>query len=191
MRGAVTDAILDATEAVAVESGLEAATISAIAERAGVAVGTLYNYFPDREGILSALFVARRAQIAPMIAAAAEATSKLPFEARVRAFIGQLLAIFEEKQSFVRLAAMTDQASIKIKPRESTLMTQILQVFEHIMRDGAARKLFPVSRVPAYARMLHGALKALAMWRLSEGQAMTTDTDLLVDTWLHGIGKAG
>lgn len=47
--------IFDATEAIVGESGVEAATTRAIAERAGVAVPSLYRFFSDRDAILDAM----------------------------------------------------------------------------------------------------------------------------------------
>ena len=48
-------AILEAAEAVLAEEGLALARIDAIATRAGVSVGTLYNHFGDRDGIIKAV----------------------------------------------------------------------------------------------------------------------------------------
>lgn len=47
--------ILAAAEEIVGESGVEAATTRAIAERAGVAVPSLYRFFADREGVLDAM----------------------------------------------------------------------------------------------------------------------------------------
>src|SRR3954453_8965606 len=49
------DAILEATIRVLEQEGSDAATTSRIAEVAGVSVGTLYQYFGNREAILDAL----------------------------------------------------------------------------------------------------------------------------------------
>src|SRR6185312_13222900 len=49
LRTKVVATILDAAEQVALEAGLGGMTIGAVAERAGVAVGTLYNYFSNGE----------------------------------------------------------------------------------------------------------------------------------------------
>lgn len=190
-REAVADAILDAAQEVALDKGLEATSIAAISERAGVAVGTLYNYFPDREGLLLALFTARRAALAPRIAAAADATSKLPFEARLRGYVGQLFAIFEEHRAFLRLAVAAEETTLKLRPRGPTMMNTIVATLELIMRDGAAKKLFPAARAPAYARVVYGAIKGLALWRIAEGRPLTGDADLIVDGWLHGVGRPG
>lgn len=47
--------LLDAAEAVLREGGLEAATVPAIAERAGLSVGAVYRRFPDKDGLLRAV----------------------------------------------------------------------------------------------------------------------------------------
>ena len=47
--------LLEAAEAVIAEIGYEAATMSAIAERAGAAIGSLYQFFPSKACITQAL----------------------------------------------------------------------------------------------------------------------------------------
>ena len=47
--------LLDAAAAVIAESGLEAATAEAIAQRARTAKGSLYQFFPNRDAVLAAL----------------------------------------------------------------------------------------------------------------------------------------
>ena len=188
VREAVSEAILDAAEEVALENGIEATSAAAIAQRAGVAVGTLYNYFPDRDGILAALFKTRRAAITPALEEAAEATKALPFEERLRAYVRHLLEVFDDNASFLRLAVRADGEGAKIKGRDKTLMTQVLHHISQIMRDGASRKLFPFTRVEPYARMLQGALKGMMLWRVEDGVSLVEDTDLIVDTFLRGVG---
>ncbi len=53
-RRAVRDATLDATAALVAEHGLQAVTMSQIAEKTGIGRATLYKYFPDVEAILVA-----------------------------------------------------------------------------------------------------------------------------------------
>jgi len=53
-RAAVTDAVLDAAAALAAEHGPASATMSQIAEQAGIGRATLYKYFPDVDAILVA-----------------------------------------------------------------------------------------------------------------------------------------
>jgi AcrR family transcriptional regulator len=49
-------ALLDAGAAVFAEKGYEAATMTEIAERAGAAIGSLYQFFPSKEALAEALF---------------------------------------------------------------------------------------------------------------------------------------
>jgi AcrR family transcriptional regulator len=49
------DAILDAAAALFAQASYETTTTNAIAERAGIAIGTLYRYYPDKEAVLKAL----------------------------------------------------------------------------------------------------------------------------------------
>lgn len=187
MREAVCEAILEAAESVALEKGLEAASAAGIAARAGVAVGTLYNYFPDRDGILTALFKSRRVEIGPAIEAAATEAASLAFQDRLRAYLRGLLQVLDQHSNFVKLAVAADHEGPKPRSKDKTLMTQVLHHLEQIMEDGAARKLFPVAHVPAYARMVQGALKGLMVWRVSEGGSLTEQTGLVADVFLKGV----
>ncbi len=47
--------LLEAAASVMAEAGYEAATMTEIAERANASIGTLYQYFPDKESIVRAL----------------------------------------------------------------------------------------------------------------------------------------
>jgi AcrR family transcriptional regulator len=49
------DAILAAARALAAESGIAAVQIAPVAERAGIAAGTVYRYFPSKTELLTAL----------------------------------------------------------------------------------------------------------------------------------------
>lgn len=49
------DQILDAAEQVFVEHGVGAATMQMIADRAGASMGSLYHFFPNKDGVVEAL----------------------------------------------------------------------------------------------------------------------------------------
>ena len=52
---ALVEAILDAATRIMVRDGREAANTNAIAREAGVSIGSLYQYFPNREAVLASL----------------------------------------------------------------------------------------------------------------------------------------
>lgn len=53
----MVEAILEAAARVFVEAGLDEATTNAIAHRAGVSIGSLYQYFADKESLVRALLL--------------------------------------------------------------------------------------------------------------------------------------
>ncbi len=52
----MVDVILEAATRVFIEEGYEGASTNKIARRAGVSVGSLYQYFPNKEAVTAALF---------------------------------------------------------------------------------------------------------------------------------------
>lgn len=185
LREHVADAILDAAEAVAIETGLGGLTITAVADRAGVAAGTLYNYFADRDAIIAALFRSRSASLEPLIAAAAKAVRQQPFEQRLREFVHRLIAAFAAHERFLRIATLADRDGVKVN-RDTKLLDESIAALDAIMREGARAKLFPAARAPVYARLLHGMLRAMFLWQLS-AKDIAAECDLVVETFLHGV----
>ena len=59
------DSILEAAVQILERSGAQALNTNNVAERAGVSIGTLYQYFPDRNAIL--LAIAKGARIVAVI----------------------------------------------------------------------------------------------------------------------------
>ena len=62
-------AILEAAHAVLRRDGAEAATATAIAQEAGVAVGSFYHYFPNKEAAFLALYEGKLAELRAFAAA--------------------------------------------------------------------------------------------------------------------------
>jgi AcrR family transcriptional regulator len=180
-RAEAAAALLEAAEDVAAARGLEAATIAAIARRAGVAVGTLYNYFPDRDALFASLLRMRRNELVPRIQAVAEAASHLPFERRLRAFLAGLLGVFEDRRKFLRVVMADPTPPVQIrKPAVLPTMTRALVEILHVAAP---------QRADVYAQMLIGALKNLVHLRLEHDERIADDGDLLADTFLIGIER--
>ena len=183
----MADAILDAAEQVIAERGLERAAMTEIAGRAGVAVGTVYNYFPDRDGLVAALFKARRAAIAPRIVAAG-AVEAQPFEARLRAVVGAIYQVFEDHRQFLKIVFDAEQqppATRKDKGR--TVLTAMRDALRGVLADGAAQGVFPAEEIDRLFFLLKGAMRGLMHDRLEKSGAFTEDAALLCDVFLHGV----
>src|SRR5258708_8205011 len=76
--GARYEAIIEAARALASESGLGAVQVVPVAERVGIAAGTVYRYFPSKDDLVAAVVSATaEREVAAIRAAAAGAPGTL------------------------------------------------------------------------------------------------------------------
>jgi AcrR family transcriptional regulator len=84
--------ILAAADAILTEEGMEALTVRRIADRAGVPVGSLYQFFPDKGSVVDALAAAYigefDAAIEDLVESAANADWSDPVGRMIDAFVG-------------------------------------------------------------------------------------------------------
>ena len=101
-------AIREAAGRVVAEKGIEGATMDAIAEAAGIAKGTIYLYFKNREDLLEKTAEHALAGLVEEIEGTL-ATSG-PFAEQLRTFILRTLRFFDGEREFFRLyRAVLDQ----------------------------------------------------------------------------------
>jgi AcrR family transcriptional regulator len=75
---ATVEAIIEAAARIIETHGLQALTTNRIAETAGVGIGSLYQYFPAREAILTALITRENASFAAAMQGAFATAAPLP-----------------------------------------------------------------------------------------------------------------
>jgi AcrR family transcriptional regulator len=96
------DAILEASAHILETAGSDALTTNAIAERAGVSIGSLYQYFPTREAIMVELIRRERAKLRSAIAAAVASDKAAALDAAIRQIIDAALAHQFERPALAR-----------------------------------------------------------------------------------------
>jgi AcrR family transcriptional regulator len=87
------EAILEATLQVLVHGGQKKLTTTAVAERAGVSVGTLYQYFPDKKSLVTALKLQYVERLLGAVTDAARASTGLSLDQAVRAMLRALIDV--------------------------------------------------------------------------------------------------
>lgn len=185
LRETVRAQILDAAEELIAARGLHGAALAQIAKRAGVAVGTLYNYFADRDAMIRALFESRRALLRPKLLAAATAGEGLLFEQRLRKFVRDLLMAFEEHRRFVKVATETEH--MKIQP--TTTASDLVTALETIVDAGVAERVLDPKKAPILKLVILGAIKGVVMRRTIEGAGFVDDADTIVSIILDGARR--
>lgn len=92
------DAILEAAAQVLERGGLAALTTNAVAERAGVSIGTLYQYFAHKNAVLMSLAECELAAAQASVARALRDDPARSAEQRVRATVRAMLNAFGGRQ---------------------------------------------------------------------------------------------
>jgi len=91
-RAAVTvGAISEATIQVLLKQGVNRLTTTRVAERAGVSVGTLYQYYPNKQSLLFAALADHLDKVAAAVEAACERARHKPLADMVRAMVEAFL----------------------------------------------------------------------------------------------------
>jgi AcrR family transcriptional regulator len=186
VRETVRLAILDAAEELVAKHGLHAAALVQIAKRAGVAVGTLYNYFTDREALIRALFDARRATLRPRLLAAISAGRDLPFEPRLRGFVREVLEAFESHRNFLKVAIENEH----LKPSGSTTPQDLLAGVRDLVAAGIGEGVIDAGKADLLPLMITATIKAVAVHRLQTGGSLAADADVVVEILLAGVRSA-
>lgn len=91
---ATVQAIFEATIQVLLSAGLERLTTTKVAERAGVSVGTFYQYFPNKEALLIAVLERHLSRVVELVESACVSAYGRPVKAMVDSVVD---AFFDAK----------------------------------------------------------------------------------------------
>jgi len=95
--------VLDAADDVLAREGAGAFTTTRIAAVAGIPIGSVYHYFPDKAAIVEALAVRYWNTFADLVDAAAEADERTPIADPAGAVLAALAAGFRARPGFLAL----------------------------------------------------------------------------------------
>jgi TetR/AcrR family fatty acid metabolism transcriptional regulator len=156
--------ILGAAERIFARHGFYAAKVADVAKEAGVADGTIYLYFKNKDDLLISLFERRMQQLNESLRAAV--AGKPPRE-QLRAFIRTYLQLVHDEPSAAEVLTIELRQSSKfMKEYENPAFADFLRMLGGIV---AAAGLD--GEIPAHiaARMIFGVLDELALaWVLAK-----------------------
>jgi AcrR family transcriptional regulator len=96
---------LDVAEVLFVEIGYEATTMTAIAERSGSGIGTLYHYFPDKQSMAFALFNQYTQKVEAYWKPLIEHAETLSHTAFAETFLERVVEFLRERPAYLQLLA--------------------------------------------------------------------------------------
>ncbi len=178
-------AILAAAEQVFAEDGL-GARMERIAAQAGVAVGTLYNHFQDRDALLAALTCSRCDALMARVDAALAATAGGPVAERLSAFLGAVAEHARVHGRFLSMLVQAGEGPARAKahtPLRSELVRRVEDVLRAAHEAGEVRADEAGLFAPAFVAMVRAAL----LQRLEEGTDLDEAAPALVRLLLEGV----
>src|SRR5215469_15155381 len=95
--------ILAAADAILAEEGVEALTIRRIAERAGVPVGTLYQFFPDKGSVVDAVAHAYIAEFDRLVEGLVTSAADGDWSDPVGRIVDEFVALYRSHPGYVAL----------------------------------------------------------------------------------------
>jgi AcrR family transcriptional regulator len=133
--------VLDAADDVLVRDGAAAFTTNRIAQAAGVPVGSVYRYFPDKHSIVTALAVRYWSDFEDLVAAAAEADELDPLSDPGAVVLDALAAGFRARPGFLALwygGLRTEQVRDATRPTRSAIGRSIERILAVHWPDASA-----------------------------------------------------
>ena len=163
------EAVLEAAAQILESRGLKGATTNAIAERAGVSVGSLYQYFPDKGALVLALYERHLAQLGEAMDACFREAEGLPLEPAVRHLIQGLVAQYQARPGLQRVLVeevphlggdrRTREAEATLRARVQAFLEARGGELAHPRPDLAASVIVPTVEALTHAAAREGRLQ--------------------------------
>jgi TetR/AcrR family fatty acid metabolism transcriptional regulator len=181
--------ILRSATKVFARNGFYHSKVSEIAREAGVADGTIYLYFKNKEDILISIFEESMDEILRLtreeIGTHQDALSKL------RRFVRLHMTLMEKNPRLAEVIQVELRQSSKfMKEYKNVKFLEYLQFIAEVIEQGQREGLIHKEVSPAiFKRMLFGALDELALqWVLSKKRySLTSMADQVTDIFVNGI----
>lgn len=158
------EAILTAAERVFAEEGLLAARMEDIAAAAGVSVGTLYNYFADRDALFTRLLELRRTELVQRLDDVPEGADRASFESELESLLRVIFEHFEEHRPFLSIALAGEHVpSTRATLSSRETMRAIYARFEKVVARGLGIGALSPESSALYPALLMGMSRGVLM----------------------------
>jgi AcrR family transcriptional regulator len=185
--------IQEAAMRVIARKGMAAATMQEIADEAGIAKGTIYLYFHDRDDLVEKTF--ERAITQLIERADAALASGGTFEEKLRKLVESKVQFFRENREFFRLYASlrfpegnpSQQRRHRraCKPQYQAQMDGMAAILREAMERGEIRTMDPAR----LAIFISEGIQAIVIQRITEevSPPESEDVELITSTLLAGL----
>ncbi len=195
-RTATREAILDAAAGLMGAEGASQTRMEDIAARAGVAVGTVYNYFEDRTALVLALLETRSRTLMDALESAGDgprqkgSAAAEPFEAQLERFVATLAAHFEANRFLLGVLLEDEQLrgiDAKSAARRAAMRQEMMVRAQRLVDRGIRARALRKDDSVVYAALLLGMVRGAALASLTTGRVSSGNwTASVVRMFMHG-----
>ena len=185
MRAAIVDAVVH----VLTHEGAERLTMDRVATEAGVAKGTLYSYFQDKQDLIAAAVEAKLEPLRVEIATVLDSSDLGPRD-RLIEVLRRYLHFFDREHDVLRVLLFERHKSHHpVERHQSSRYRAIVDRMERLIAQGVACGEFRPVDPAKVGPMIIDASLSVVIRRLAEGQRAGVDEDLelLVGVFLRGL----
>lgn len=146
--------VLDAADEVLAAEGPGAFSTTRVAEVAGVSIGAVYRFFPDKEAIVEALAVRYWSDFEDLVAGVAEADETQLLDDPIGAVLDVLVAGFRARPGFLGLwfgGLRSEKVRDATRPTRTAIAVSIGRILAHHWPDASRDTLARVSEMAVLA----------------------------------------
>lgn len=187
--------ILDAAAQVFMEKGFHGASMADIAEEAGVATGTLYNFFLSKEELFFTLIEEKVDEF--LLYMQAEVNSIPNTVEKITGIIRVGCAFFEANQAFFRLYISTrggfewtiqEDLRKRIHGKYAAYVDRVASIIEVGIQEGTLKAMDPKEMAQVLVSMLNACIFE---WTINEeGQSLATKAPRIAELFLKGAQRS-
>jgi AcrR family transcriptional regulator len=177
--------VLDAADEVLAQEGPAAFTTTRIAQAAGVPVGSVYRYFPDKQAIVEALALSYWSDFEDLIAGVAETDERDPLADPCAAVIDALAAAFRASPGFLALwygGLLTEQVRSATRPTRTAVARSVARFLGVRWPSAPPEQLANVARMIVLAG--DGLMREAFRVDPHGDQELLDETKLMLDAYV-------
>jgi len=174
----LVEAVLDAAVQVLMREGAQRFTTARVAERAGVSVGSLYQYFPNKASILFRLQSDEWRRTSALLRSILEDRTTPPL-VRVRRLVHAFIQS-ECEEAAVRIALSDAAPLYRDAPEAIEAKKDNVQIFRTFLQEA-------LPGVPDHKRMLAGDLIKMTLSQVGSSFSETPRTEAEIVAWSNAL----
>ncbi len=174
------------------EQGLHSAHVGDIARRAGVAVGTLYNYYEDRDALLAALLRERGEELVARFEQAIASAAGKALKKQLGAFVDAYFDFFVAHRPYFKILLEGELTQLQDSyPRSAAIPSHyhqlIFRQLEGLFQRAVEARQLRVAHADLYPWLLLGMMRSLAVCDLRKHKTYEPSSGAqLVNVFLGG-----